>query len=81
MFQSLVKSQGWVRVGEILLAQKEMRKRSLGDTPIANLEEAFRRNFEIGVSIGIGSIPQVIKGHLEEIAGEYKALLTKEREE
>ncbi len=81
MFQSLVKSPGWGRVGEILLTQTKLREGNLANALVRTPEEIGAFNKEQGIVIGIRSIPQFVKGYLQEVTSEYQALLMKEREE
>lgn len=80
-YRSLVKSPGWARLARLLDNQKNARKAQIGDNPIANLEEAFRRNYEIGVTHGLGAVPQLLRTTVEEVKAEYDQLLDQERED
>jgi hypothetical protein len=63
------------------MGQTEARRKQIGIAPIASLEEAFRRNLEVGVTIGMEAIPTILKSKIEDLKERQVSLMKKERGE
>src|SRR5262245_20353576 len=81
VLRSLVKSPGWGLLAEYLTGQTELRRKSIGITPIASIEEALRRNLEIGVTMGLEAIPTILKSKIEDLKERQVSLMRKDRGE
>lgn len=73
--RSLAKSPGWGLAVKLIEANCKAREGSIGQQPIANMEEGLRRNYEVGITHGLKLVPTIILGAARTSQETYRRLL------
>lgn len=73
--RSLVKSPGWAQAVRLIEANCKARENQLGQQPTIDMEEALRKNYEIGIIHGLKLVPTIIVTAGKTASETYKSLL------
>lgn len=78
ILQTLLRSPGWALLVDKLRTQAQRRERELTLKPVTSIDEALKRNLQVGIYLGIRLAVRLPTALYEDATTEFQQLLDEE---